>query len=376
MAFTIQAFVADPTLSISKLANYVANPTLTAGNIRLPAFASDATLLTGGLKLPNYTTDIVRLPQITAAGVAAQIGNNSGVLLPFIQAAGIAAEGATGSTSSSKNKIPQSVASGTADSAFIVSLPQIVAAGVGEEWAVQVTQQLPHIIASGYATQGGISKATLLQIIAAAQGYSGVVGSSSVRLPLMVAAGQGYVPAIGFSVQLSIPLIIATGTGRSSGNTWSTIVMHTESQALTEYDNYHFNSFAKFNGVYLGAGDDGIFALTGADDDGVFIDAYARVGITDYGTSHLKRADRLYVGYRTDGNLILRVITEDLVQRDYLLKATGKSGIHGNHIRVGKGVEARYWQFEIRNKDGADFELDMIEVKPTVLSRRIGGGNA
>ena len=31
---------------------------------------------------------------------------------------------------------------------------------------------------------------------------------------------------------------------------------------------------------------------------------------------------------------------------------------------------------EIRNRNGSDFELDMIEMKPTVLKRRVGGGNA
>jgi hypothetical protein len=70
------------------------------------------------------------------------------------------------------------------------------------------------------------------------------------------------------------------------------------------------------------------------------------------------------------------VFTDEVTQRDYLLTATGKSGLHGNHVRLGKGLVARYWQFEVRNQGGAAFELNAIELKPTQLRRRVGGGDA
>jgi len=152
--------------------------------------------------------------------------------------------------------------------------------------------------------------------------------------------------------------------------------MHTEAQALSQYDNFPFNSFARLGNVYLGASDEGVFAIGGDTDDGAIIAAAARVGISDFGTSLLKRVDRAYIGYRTDGNLIMRVITDEVNQRDYLVEASGASGLHGNHVRIGRGLRARYWQFEILNQNGADFELNMIELKPTRLHRRIGGGDA
>jgi hypothetical protein len=152
--------------------------------------------------------------------------------------------------------------------------------------------------------------------------------------------------------------------------------MHTEKQAFTTYTNFPFNSFAKFNDVWLGAADGGLFVLAGATDDGTFIDAAVRVGITDFSTSHLKRVARMYVGYRADGDMQLNVTTDENQTRSYALRSTGNSGIHGNHVRIGKGLKARYWQFELQNVDGADFELNTMEIKPDVLKRRIGGGDA
>lgn len=228
---------------------------------------------------------------------------------------------------------------------------------------------------------GGVATAamTLRSLALAVQGYSGAVGSAAMVVPVMQLSITGELLVTG-SVALTLPMLALSVTGGNpagvSSQTATTVVMHTESNALTTYDNYKFNSFATFNGVYMGANDNGIYALSGATDDGALINAAAQVGLTDFGSSHLKRVDRCYVGYRTDGNMVLRVFTDEVTSRDYLLTATGKTGLHGNHVRIGKGLAARYWQFEIMNKDGADFQLDMLELKPTALRRRVGGSDA
>lgn len=217
---------------------------------------------------------------------------------------------------------------------------------------------------------------TLRGMALAIAGGTGTIGTASMALPVHRVSAAGVTNVVG-EVVLTVPLLVLHATGaRAVGANYGTVVMHTESNTLTTYSNYEFNSFAQFNGVYLGAKSDGIFALSGATDNGALIAAAAKVGITDFATSHLKRVERCYVGYSTSGEMILRVITDGDKSRDYLLTPTGKNGVHGNHVRIGRGVEARYWQFEILNKGGADFELDMLEFKPTVLRRRVGGGNA
>ena len=212
-------------------------------------------------------------------------------------------------------------------------------------------------------------------------GTTGVIGSLALELPIFQldivgaqeASGSLVLTVPAFRLQLSGGTVLAAGESEANA---TTLVMQTERGALTHYTNYPFNSFAAFNGVYLGACDDGVFALTGADDAGVAIAAAARGGTTDFGTSHLKRIERIYVGYRSTGRMILRVITEERWTRDYALVPDGHAGLHGARVKLGRGLEARYWQFELQNDAGCDFDVDMMEMKPIKLKRRVGGGNA
>jgi hypothetical protein len=235
---------------------------------------------------------------------------------------------------------------------------------------------MPQLAANGVTGIVGASVNTLRGFALAAEGATGVVGTATLTLPVYALDVDGYLPMIGV-VELTMPsLQLMTVGGPAATGAPATVVMHTETNAVSEYTNYPFNSFAQFNGVYLGAGANGLFALTGDTDAGTIINAAARVGITDFGTSHLKRVDRAYVGYRTDGNLIMSVFTDETVQRDYLLSGNGYAGLHGAFTRFGKGLAARYYQFQIANQNGAYFDMNMIELKPTELKRRIGGFDA
>lgn len=372
MAVTLQSFVADPTLTTgdARLATPVADPTLVTGNARFGAFVADGTLsISARLALPQIPPLGV-LQSITAVSAGAQQGSTQS-----LQKITASSYGAAFSSST----VQAITGSGTAPlESYRISLQAITGSGTARFEAQNGSSAgtLEYLTAQSYSVVNGVSSAELGRIVAAARGHSGAVGSATLTLPFLVASSSGFLPATGTST-VRIPLILARGAGQAAiGNTFSTVALHTESLALTTYTNYPFNSFAKFNGVWLGASSTGIFALAGATDAGTFIDAAMRTGITDFGSSHIKRVDRCYIGYRTDGNMILRVFTEELTSRDYLLTSTGAAGLHGNHVRIGKGLEARYWQFEIANKDGSDFELDMMEFKPTKLRRRIGGGNA
>jgi hypothetical protein len=86
--------------------------------------------------------------------------------------------------------------------------------------------------------------------------------------------------------------------------------------------------------------------------------------------------ERVYVGYRAANEMVLRVRTDELTVRDYRVPSNGWAGLHGTHVKLGRGVEARYWQFEIRNKEGGDFSLNVLECKPIKLARRVGGRDA
>lgn len=338
------------TLPVSQLAITGEQGNLGAVALTLPTPVALATAVTGttgsvALALPSFKLCITSSSRVTLA-----------LPIPTLQSSGFF--GSIGSVS------------------MTLRAPVINASGSTPNVGQVALQLVPKLQVAGTVGIAGNVAMTLRQIALATHGYSGFVGGAQLALPVMQMSATGVELAVG-TVALSLPLLVLQSNGFvQPGASFSTIVMHTESMALSTYDNYNFNSFAKFNGVYLGANGSGIFALSGATDDGALINAAARVGITDFGTSHLKRVDRMYVGYRTDGDMVLRVFTDETTSRDYLLTSTGKTGMHGNHVRIGKGLAARYWQFEIQNRFGSDFEMNMIEVKPTVLRRRIGGGDA
>lgn len=207
-------------------------------------------------------------------------------------------------------------------------------------------------------------------------GANGAIGSMSKAAQFGMAVKTGYFNITATMAKTGHMPVKSMTAQPGIGSNYSTVSMHTEWQALTQYTNYPFNSFAIFNDIFLGASGTGLYVLSGANDAGTNIDAVARVGIADLGTSHGKKVEYVYVGYRATGDMLLRLNTNDSHVRDYMVKYNGETGLHVKRVKLGKGVVARYWQFEVQNINGADFDLNTLEIKPTILSRRVSGGRA
>lgn len=155
-------------------------------------------------------------------------------------------------------------------------------------------------------------------------------------------------------------------------------VMNTESKGLSRYTNYPFNSFMKVGGRYYGATDTGLYALEGEDDAGEDINVAMRLGLNAYGTQRYKRMPTFYVGFRSDGDLLLKAVVSDVVDGErvahsYRLRSTNAQNMRDGRRPIGRGLEAVYWDFVIENIDGADIEIDVIEMLPMVLTRRVRG---
>lgn len=160
---------------------------------------------------------------------------------------------------------------------------------------------------------------------------------------------------------------------RIFGEDYVGYVMNTRTRGVTQYENYNFNSFAELDGRYYGANDEGLYLLEGDSDGTAPISAYIRTGLTNFGTQFKKQVHDAYIGYTTDGKLLLKVITTDAGQRKenwYSLNAKDVEATSDNRFRIAKGVKSVYWQFEVANIDGADFDISNMTVWPFVLHRR------
>ena len=145
-----------------------------------------------------------------------------------------------------------------------------------------------------------------------------------------------------------------------------------KTRAVTEYTGFTFNSYANFDGRVLAASSSGIFELNSATADNTTdIDGVLRTGKHAYETSYLKRVPRLYLSYSApSGDLEVRTITSEDGRRRYLLRHNGITGVQQRRVPVGKGPKSKYWQFELANRAGSDFELDGFIVYPQVLGVR------
>ena len=161
---------------------------------------------------------------------------------------------------------------------------------------------------------------------------------------------------------------------RLGNDYFNAYVMNTQTSAMSQYNNYAFNAFASFNNTTFGSFGNNIYELTGPDDAGTQIDALLRTGMTDFGDSRYKRIHGAYMGYTSDGTVVLRVTTTDSGdKKTYWYRSIAQTANSSRELRipVGKGLQSRYWQFELINETGADFEIDVLELVPVMLDRRI-----
>lgn len=158
-----------------------------------------------------------------------------------------------------------------------------------------------------------------------------------------------------------------------AGQAYYVRVMNTETFGLWEYNNFNFNSFALVGNKYMAASSTGIFELTGSTDAGTNIAASVKTGLMDFGTSLKKRMPEAYIGYTSTGTLVMKVTTTTGgTKEENWYQLTETQGAHDTErLKVGKGLSARYWQFEVINSGGADFDIASIELHPVVLTRRV-----
>jgi hypothetical protein len=376
MAFALPAFVADPTLATGdlRLPPFAADPTALLTYTRLPAFVADGSSKSTFL-LPPYSTVLGRIEAITASGAGSQ-STASTARLELITGTGTGTQIPGGA---SHSVLALLSGSGAGTQGFPITLELITGTGTGVTGAVTTDDHQaigPTISASGSVVEPRLSQATLQLFGASGTAISGVLAGSQATLELFTASGLGGGAASGSSV-VTLPFILASGTAfLGTGATFSAVVVHTETRAVATYTNFLFNSFAVFNGQVLAAGDAGLFSLSGGTDDGAAINSTIRTGTTDYKSAFRKRVERVYLGYRSAAKMTLRVITDGTQVRDYEVPGNQEAGVHGARVTLGRGLEARYWQWEVRNRDGADFSLNVMDVKPIKLARRVGGRDA
>ena len=163
-----------------------------------------------------------------------------------------------------------------------------------------------------------------------------------------------------------------------STTTVTAVVMNSENQALSEYSGYDFNSFAELEGAYLGATQDGIFELTGDQDEYTSptgnspIPWKVRTGLSDFGTSLRKVMPYVYVGGKVGGDTYCHVLASERGDKteSWYDCATTRASPDTVRYSLGKGIRSKYLGVELSSPEGAAFYLDTLELMVLPTSRR------
>jgi hypothetical protein len=148
-----------------------------------------------------------------------------------------------------------------------------------------------------------------------------------------------------------------------------TLVVNLEGFGNTSYSAFDFNSFARLGNRYLGAGEAGVVELDGNSDNGVPIAAHIHLGEKDFGNVQRKTVAECYVGMAGEDSLILRVTAEG---RAFSYRTRGYSdSLRQQRVDIGKGLKANYFELELFNHEGSDFEVDTLQLQVADLQRKI-----
>jgi len=153
---------------------------------------------------------------------------------------------------------------------------------------------------------------------------------------------------------------------------FTTWAINAATGAVTEYTNYQFNSFAQVGDKYIGASSEGLYELSGSDDDGEDIVARIKSGLIQLVGSRFVGFKAAYLGIRANTTtapiqFYLKIVTGDGTERVYNVLA---NSMQTTKVNIGKGVRTRYWSFELVSF-GDDFDLESIEFVPMVANRRV-----
>ena len=169
-----------------------------------------------------------------------------------------------------------------------------------------------------------------------------------------------YIGGLSDTVDLTITMLLPGDV-----TTWA---INTRTNAVSEYQNWKFNSFAQMGNRYLAAADDGLYELDGARDGVESIIADIRGGMMQMNGPKLSGLKGVYLGIHGQGEMYLKLVSGD--RREYVYKTSIQPGDMTTKINIGKGLRTRYLMWELIST-GQSFDIDTIEFVPMMSARRV-----
>ncbi len=208
---------------------------------------------------------------------------------------------------------------------------------------------------TAHSTNIAQSSGLLLDLHLKGRGSRAVIADGSLTINNFNLDGEAYwEPHATGSLELDLSI-----AGRRFSNTYTCLVMNTQNFAVTEYD-YEFNGLVFFNATPVGTTKTGIYELTGTTDNGVDISWNFKTGKIDMEDKQVTRMRYVWLSYQPSGDLVLSV---DDGTNVYEYPVNSYDVIDGAvRVKTGKGIRAKYLQFELKNKENETIFLDRMRI--------------
>ena len=336
-------------------------PTVGAtGNISLPALTVLSSALSHGVSSLN-------LPVLTVLGTGTTGVTSASLTLPIITINALA-----------KNH---------ADANLLLPALSLSATDVAPATS-SITLPVLAVLSSAISLHGDAS--LTLPVLTVLSSAISLHGDTSLTLPVLTVISTSSIASNG-DVAVTFPVLIvsaSSGLGGDidlpalrlairayNGSPPECVVMNTKSSAITEYKDYAFNSYARFNGVDLAANQNGIYALdiSSLDESTYKIKAHIKTGQVDLYKESIQRLRNAYLTHETDGDVRITSVGDKAATRTYYLALQNSlNGVRERRIKFERGIRNRHFDFKIENIDGSELEIDGLRVltEPIISKRR------
>lgn len=235
------------------------------------------------------------------------------------------------------------------------------------------------VTSSAAITGSGASPTIFFEVVASSSVLSGPV--SAQRVTSAIVTGTAVLNGVVLG-QASYRVSAASTAEIISGiqflqDYWDGWAFNLNTNAASFYENFKFNSFARIGKNYYGCNETGIHLLGGDLDGTARIDSTITTGTSDLTEEGVggfkgdiqKRVPYAYISARSAETMTLTCLVEGQ-EFTYTFRApTEKVAV--SRVDIGKGLLGTFWQFELKNQNGADFEMDSISVLAVPTTRKI-----
>ena len=340
-----------------------------------PFIGNDPWFPAGGITLGGAATvsavAVMRLEWYPAGGaVLGGAATVSSAWLEFVPTGGVALGGAAVVSGVVIQHYEIPAPTGGVSVGGAADIPHTCGGGVVLGGAAEVSVMYPTIVVPAGGVVLGGAAVTMYLSAHTPEGGVQLGGSAPSAGYFPAHVPEGGVVLGGAAIMFMLPAGTISTTENPYNDAFPGWAVNLDTDAPSRYTGLAANSICRHGKKTYVANAGGIYEVTGDTDAGQPIRAAFMPPKSDFKSSNSKRVGEVWAALRSSGRLALRVTTNENDSQYYSIAHDGDEGVRNSRVKLGKGLEGRYWQMQINNVDGAWFEISSLEFEPAISARR------